>query len=182
MQLAAFRAAGSPRPPRPRRAHDHDDSADDHDNGADDDHDGTTTTTTTDHDDHDDHDHDDDDAHHDHDGAATTTTTTTTPPPTPVPAVTGLSPTSGPTTVPVTITGTGFTGATGEVNFGAISARRASRSPSDTGDHDRRLPQGTGTVDVRVSATTPSGTSVTGTAHQFTYVQYRRNRPIDRPP
>jgi hypothetical protein len=84
------------------------------------------------------------------------------------PTVTGLSPSSGPTTggTMVTISGTGFTGATA-VRFGSTPATSytvdsatsiAATSPATTA---------AGTVDVVV--TTPSGTSATSSADEFTY-------------
>ncbi len=82
------------------------------------------------------------------------------------PTVTVLSPTSGTTAggTPVTITGTGFTGATA-VDFGPTAATNVSvvSATSITADS----PAGTGTVDVTV--TTPGGTSPTSSADQFTY-------------
>ena len=83
------------------------------------------------------------------------------------PAVTGLSPTSGPAAggTSVTITGTGFTGATA-VDFGTTAAT----SYTVVSEHRRSRPTspaGTGTVDVTV--TTPGGTSATSAADQFTY-------------
>ena len=83
------------------------------------------------------------------------------------PKVTGLSPTSGPTAggTTVTITGTGFTGAT-TVNFGTTKAT------SFTVDSDTQItatsPAGTGVVDVTV--VTPGGTSATSSADKFTYI------------
>jgi hypothetical protein len=84
----------------------------------------------------------------------------------PMPAVTALSPSGGSAAGgdQVTITGTGFTGATG-VAFGTVAAA------AFTVDSDTRItatsPAGSGTVDVTV--TTPAGTSATGTDDQFTY-------------
>ncbi len=82
------------------------------------------------------------------------------------PAVTGLSPTSGPAAggTSVTITGTGFTGATG-VDFGTTAATDVTVANDTTITADS--PAGTGVVDVTV--TTPGGTSATSTADQFTY-------------
>ena len=82
------------------------------------------------------------------------------------PAVTGLSPTSGPAAggTLVTITGTGFTGATA-VNFGTTAATNVTvvSDTSITADS----PAGTGIVDVTV--VTPAGTSPTSPADQFTF-------------
>ena len=83
------------------------------------------------------------------------------------PAVTGLSPTSGPVAggTLVTITGTGFTGATA-VDFGTTAATDVTVVNDTTITADS--PAGTGVVDVTV--TTPGGTSATSAADQFTYV------------
>jgi hypothetical protein len=82
------------------------------------------------------------------------------------PAVTGISPTSGSEAGGdmVTITGSGFTGAT-DVGFGATNAANMNVD-SDT-QITATSPAGTGTVDVTV--TTPAGTSATSAADQFTY-------------
>ena len=82
------------------------------------------------------------------------------------PTVTGLSPTSGPQAggTVVTITGTGFTGATA-VNFGTTAATNFTVVSDTTITADS--PAGTGVVDVTV--TTPGGTSATSPADQFTY-------------
>ncbi len=82
------------------------------------------------------------------------------------PTVTGLSPTSGPAAggTSVTITGTGFTGATA-VNFGTTAAK------SFTVVNDTTInavsPAGTGAVNVTV--VTPNGTSPGSAAAQFTF-------------
>ena len=85
------------------------------------------------------------------------------------PAVTGISPASGPAYTPVTVTGSGFTGAALAVSFGGIPA--TSVSPSST-DPDTELtataPGGSGTVDVTV--TTLAGTSPAVTQDQFAYL------------
>jgi serine/threonine protein kinase len=86
-------------------------------------------------------------------------------PPPPPPAVTGISPTTGPTTggTPVTITGTGLAHATG-VSFNGA----AGTITSDSGTQITvTSPPGKGTVDITV--TTSSGTSATTTADRFTY-------------
>jgi hypothetical protein len=82
------------------------------------------------------------------------------------PVVIGLSPAMGAPSGgdTVTITGTGFTGAT-MVMFGTAMATTVSVD-SDT-EITATSPAGTGTVDVTV--TTPGGTSATGPADQFTY-------------
>ena len=83
------------------------------------------------------------------------------------PTVSGISPTSGPTSggTTVVITGTGFTGATA-VSFGGTAATGFTFDSAT--QITATAPAGTGTVDVRV--TTPSGTSATSAADQFTYV------------
>jgi hypothetical protein len=86
---------------------------------------------------------------------------------TPGPLVTGISPTMGSSAGgdTVTITGSGFTGAT-DVGFGVTSAAGM------TVDSDTQItatsPAGTGTVDITV--TTPDGTSPASSADQFTYM------------
>ena len=85
-----------------------------------------------------------------------------------VPAITGISPTSGPVTgaTTVTITGAGFTGAT-SVHFGATTAAMTVNSDTQI---TATSPPGAnpGTVDITVI--TPTGTSATSTADQFTYL------------
>ncbi len=82
-----------------------------------------------------------------------------------VPTVSGISPTSGLDGISVTITGSGFTGATG-VSFGPTAASGFTVN-SDT-QITATSPAGSGTVDVII--TTPNGTSATGAADQFTYI------------
>ena len=88
----------------------------------------------------------------------------------PAPIVTGVSPSTGPTTggTKVTITGSGFTTAI-QVKFGNVAAS----SPTLVSDKqikvDSPVVTGSGTVDVRV--TTPGGTSATSSADQFTYYE-----------
>jgi uncharacterized membrane protein len=86
--------------------------------------------------------------------------------PPPVPKVTSISPNSGPDTggTSVTISGTGFSSATG-VSFGSTNASTFT-VVSDT-QITAKSPAGSGTVDVTV--TTPSGTSATSSGDQFTY-------------
>ncbi len=86
----------------------------------------------------------------------------------PIPVVTSITPNSGPTTggTQVTITGSGFSGAT-TVDFGATAA-------SFTFDSDSQItatsPSGsTGTIDITV--TSLSGTSATSTQDSFTNLQ-----------
>ena len=83
------------------------------------------------------------------------------------PTVTRISPASGPTAggTAVTVTGTGFTGAT-SVTFGAVAA--ASFSVGSGSSITATSPAGTATVDVIV--TTPGGTSSTSSADKFTYI------------
>jgi hypothetical protein len=82
-----------------------------------------------------------------------------------VPAVAAISPPNGTAGQNVTITGTGFTAATG-VNFGPNNAT-AMTINSDT-QISATCPQGSGTVDVRV--TTPAGTSPISDADHFSYI------------
>ena len=92
---------------------------------------------------------------------------TYTPPP--VPAVSGVSPGSGPSTggTSVTITGSGFTGATA-VDFGSGAPAAFSVSSPTTIIATAPSVSSLGAVDVTV--TTPAGTSAKTTADQFTYV------------
>ena len=80
--------------------------------------------------------------------------------------MTSISPIAGPAAggTTVTITGTGFTGAT-TVMFGIINA--SSFTVNSATNITATSPAGTGTVDVTV--TTPGGTSATSPADQFTY-------------
>jgi len=82
------------------------------------------------------------------------------------PAVTGVSPMLGPLAggTTVTITGSGFTGATA-VDFGSVAA--GSFTVNSATQITATSPAGTGTVDVTV--VTPNGTSATSAADQFTY-------------
>jgi predicted outer membrane repeat protein len=109
-------------------------------------------------------------------GTVIAAVTPSTPPPasgpppasTSLPMVTSVTPTSGPTAggTSVTITGTGFAGATA-VHFGSMSATTF-RVGSDT-SITATSPAGTaGTVNVTV--TTPSATSATSAGDRFTYV------------
>jgi len=85
----------------------------------------------------------------------------------PVPAVTAVTPNSGPSTggTVVTITGTGFAGATA-VMFGANPATNL--TISDTAITATAPAGAVGPVDITV--TTPAGTSATSPADQFTYL------------
>jgi hypothetical protein len=88
------------------------------------------------------------------------------PPPPPAPVVTGINPTSGPSSggTSVTITGTNLGGATA-VNFGAsLATITANTSTSVTAT----APAGTSTVDVLV--TTGGGTSAASAADTYSYV------------
>jgi hypothetical protein len=82
------------------------------------------------------------------------------------PTVTGLSPTGGSSAggTSVTITGTGFTGASG-VSFGGVPASSFTVT-SPTSITAVSPPEAAGTVDVTVA--TPGGTSATGSGDQFT--------------
>ncbi|TXI02102.1 MAG: hypothetical protein E6Q76_16095, partial [Rhizobium sp.] len=84
------------------------------------------------------------------------------------PTVTSVSPASGPIAggTSVTLTGTGFSGATA-VHFGATNATSFTVN-SDSSITMTSPASSTGTVDITV--TTASGTSVTSAADQFTYV------------
>lgn len=91
--------------------------------------------------------------------------TATTSPSTAPPQVTGIFPATGATAGgdSITISGSGFTGAT-EVDFGGVSV--AITAISDTAI-TVTSPPGSGTVDITV--VTPNGTSLTSTADRFTY-------------
>jgi hypothetical protein len=84
------------------------------------------------------------------------------------PSVSGISPTSGPTTggTTVTITGANFTGAT-KVVFGAVAATSFT-VVSSTEITAVSPAQAAGFHNIYV--TTPNGTSAPVTADQFTYV------------
>lgn len=98
-------------------------------------------------------------------GPAVPTSPPPIPPSTVPPQVTAISPASGAGAGgdSVTITGSGFTGAT-KVDFGSSSA--AMTVVSDT-EITVTSPPGSGTVDVTV--VTPNGTSATSPADQFSY-------------
>ncbi len=83
------------------------------------------------------------------------------------PAVTAVSPVAGPLAggTPVTITGTGFTGAT-LVDFGTTAATNLDVVSAT--QITATSPAGTGMVDVTV--TTPGGVSAISTADEFTYL------------
>ena len=101
-------------------------------------------------------------------GSGTATVAASCTPGAVAPTVTGVSPTSGPTGggTTVTITGTGFTGATA-VKFGANNA--ASYAVNSNTQITATSPAGTaGAVDIAV--TNNSLTSSTSSADQFTYV------------
>jgi hypothetical protein len=91
----------------------------------------------------------------------------TTGPPAPAPTVTGVSPSSGPTTggTSITITGTALTGAT-SVKFGGTKASAYSVNNDTTIVATSPAAQA-GAVDVTV--TTPGGTSATNSGDTFTY-------------
>jgi hypothetical protein len=82
------------------------------------------------------------------------------------PTVTGVSPGTGPVGggSVVTVTGTGFTGATA-VDFGEVAGTGVTVNSATSITAD--APAGTGTVDVTVI--TPAGTSAISAADQFTY-------------
>ncbi len=82
------------------------------------------------------------------------------------PTVTSVAPATGPTGggTTVTITGTGFTDATG-VSFGSVAATNVAVETAT--EMTALAPAGSGVVDVTV--TTPDGTSAATAADQFTY-------------
>ncbi|GAC1592489.1 MAG: hypothetical protein NVS3B21_12190 [Acidimicrobiales bacterium] len=88
-------------------------------------------------------------------------------PPPSGPTVSSVSPTTGPSTggTAVTVTGSGFTGAT-QVTFGGTSAGTPTVN-SDTSLTVTSPPGSPGTVDV--SVVTPNGTSARSSADSFTY-------------
>jgi Bacterial Ig-like domain (group 3)/IPT/TIG domain/Tyrosine-protein kinase ephrin type A/B receptor-like len=88
--------------------------------------------------------------------------------PVPVPVVTGVSPASGPLAggTSVTITGSGFTGASA-VAFGATAATSFTVN-SDT-SITATAPAGASVGAVDVTVTTPNGTSATSQNDQYTY-------------
>jgi RHS repeat-associated protein len=81
----------------------------------------------------------------------------------PGPQVSGISPSAGAAGTTVTISGSGFTGATA-VKFGSASVTFTVASDSKI---TATAPAGTGTVDVTVTG--PGGTSLTVSADRFTY-------------
>jgi hypothetical protein len=84
-------------------------------------------------------------------------------------SVTGISPAAGPSVggTSVTISGSGFTGAT-SANFGGVAATNlVVVSPTSITATSPPGPQSGGTVDVTV--TTPAGTSTTSVADRFSY-------------
>ncbi len=92
------------------------------------------------------------------------------------PAVTGISPATGPAGTTVTITGTGFTGAT-NVDFGANMATNVVVVSAT--QITATSPAGSGTVDVTVTG--PGGTSPTSSADQFTYISVTGISPASGP-
>jgi hypothetical protein len=86
----------------------------------------------------------------------------------PAPTVTGITPAAGPVAggTTVTVTGTGFTDATG-VSFGQVAAQNLTVA-SDT-QLTVTSPQAAAAGTVGVTVTTPAGTSPTSQADHFTY-------------
>ena len=86
-----------------------------------------------------------------------------------IPTVTSILPTSGPVAggTPVTITGSGFTGAS-KVLFGTVAASSFTVNSATQITAVSPAAAVSGTVDVRV--TTPGGTSAISPADKFTYV------------
>jgi len=101
----------------------------------------------------------------------------------PAASVSGVSPSSGPLTggTSVTISGSGFTGATA-VDFGTVAAS-AFTVNSDT-SITATSPAATSAGPVDVTVTTPAGTSATSSADQFTYTYPFTGylSPVDNPP
>ena len=99
------------------------------------------------------------------------------------PAVTSVSPASGPTAggTTVTITGTGFTGATA-VDFGTTPATSFTVVSGTSITATAPAAAGVGTADVTV--TTPAGTSGTSAADRYSYVYSLTGflAPVDNPP
>jgi len=97
--------------------------------------------------------------------------------------VTGVSPGSGPVSggTSVTITGSGFTGATA-VNFGATAA--SSFTVNSDSSITATAPPATAVGPADVTVTTPSGTSATSSADQYTYTYpfTGYQAPVDNPP
>ncbi|HTU19333.1 MAG TPA: IPT/TIG domain-containing protein [Gemmataceae bacterium] len=86
------------------------------------------------------------------------------------PTVTGLAPNTGPAAggTQVTITGTGFTGATA-VNFGSTVFTPASFTVNSDTSITFTVPAGTAGAQVNVTVTTAGGTSAVSSADLFTY-------------
>jgi IPT/TIG domain/Putative Flp pilus-assembly TadE/G-like len=84
----------------------------------------------------------------------------------PAPYVTGIGPSTGSVGTTVTVTGSGFTGAT-NVSFGGTQGSNLVVN-SDT-QLTVRAPAGTSGATIHIRVTSPGGTSPTVTADQFTY-------------
>jgi hypothetical protein len=87
---------------------------------------------------------------------------------TPTPVVSIVRPASGPGGTSVSITGTGFTGAT-SVQFGATTLSRSTWFVQSDNLIQATAPAGASGAVVDVTVTTPGGTSVTSTADQYTF-------------
>jgi PKD repeat protein len=94
-----------------------------------------------------------------------------------IPTVTSISPTYGPVSVgtPITITGTGFTGATA-VTIGGTAATSVV-VVSDT-EITATTPASSSVGQVDVTVTTPSGTSATVSGDQYTFAEAATTVPL----
>jgi hypothetical protein len=103
--------------------------------------------------------------------------------PTLAPTITAVSPASGPLAggTSVTITGSGFTGATA-VNFGSTPASSFTANSDSQITASSPAAASVGPVDVTV--TTPGGTTATGAADQYTYIYAFTGfqAPVAKPP
>jgi Carboxypeptidase regulatory-like domain/IPT/TIG domain len=96
-------------------------------------------------------------------GGAVTSTSNFTVTTSPTPTITGFSPTSGPVGTPVTITGTGFTGASAVKFFNGVSA---TFTVTDDSHISTSVPTGAATGVIKVTA--PGGTATSSTSFTVT--------------